>query len=168
MPGRKELLFKRLTEESEKTLVFFRALNDAQLAQPVYASGPGWDARGVLAHMLWTERAFNYYNREVLNGGPGAPEDFNIDGFNAEQTPLHAHIALPDLLKQFEAERAETLRLVEHSTDPDFDRQAFHPFLGRTTLEEILKLLYRHTMLHARDVRKALDTGQPLPVASDG
>lgn len=168
MPDRKELLFKRLTEEGKKTLTFFRALAEPQLTQPVYASGPGWDARAVLAHMLWAERAFNHYNRDVLNGGPGAPEDFDIDSFNAEQSPLFAHIALPDLLEQFEAERAETLRLVEQSTDSDFDRPAFHPFLGRTTLEEILKLLYRHTMLHARDVRKVLATGQPLRVASDG
>jgi uncharacterized protein (TIGR03083 family) len=156
MPVRNELLFKRLTEEGEKTLAFFRGLNDAQLAQPVYASGPGWDARGVLAHLLWTERAFNFYNRDVLNGGPGAPEDFDIDGFNAKQTPLHTHLPVPELLSQFEAERAETLRIVAQSTDADFDRPAFHPFLGHTTLEEILKLLYRHTMLHTRDVRKAL------------
>jgi uncharacterized protein (TIGR03083 family) len=168
MSARKDLLLKRLTEEGERTLKYFGALTEAQLAQAVYASGPGWDARGVLAHMLWTERAFNHYNRDVLNGGPGAPDDFDIDGYNAEQTPVYASHAAPDLLSQFEAERAETLRLVSQSAEADFDRQAYHPFLGRTTLEEILKLLYRHTMLHARDVRKALEAGQPLTAASDG
>ena len=157
MSDRKELLLKRLTEEGEKTLAFFRALSEAQLAQPVYDSGPGWEARGVLAHILWTERTFNHYNRDVLGGGPGAPEDFDIDGYNAEQTPLHTALSARELLAQFESERAETLRLVVQSSDADFDRQAFHPFLGRTTLEEMLKLLYRHTMLHTRDVRKALE-----------
>jgi hypothetical protein len=27
----------------------------------------------------------------------------------------------------------------------------------------MLKLVYRHNMLHERDVRKALETGQPVP-----
>jgi hypothetical protein len=27
----------------------------------------------------------------------------------------------------------------------------------------MLKLVYRHTMLHLRDVRKALETGLPVP-----
>lgn len=168
MPTRKELLLNRLTDEGQKTLAFFRGLTQTQAAQRIYLDGPQWSAREVLAHLLWTERAFNAYNRDVLNGGPGVPEDFSIDGFNAEQTPQHADISLALLLSQFEHLRAETLALVAQLADADFDRVAFHPFLGHTTLEKILQLLYRHTMLHSRDVRKVFETGQPLPVSGEG
>ena len=46
--------------------------------------------------------------------------------------------------------------------DADLDRQGRHPFLGITAVEAMLKLLYRHTMLHERDTRKAIETGAPL------
>ena len=31
----------------------------------------------------------------------------------------------------------------------------------------MLKLVYRHNMLHERDVRKALETGQPVKSTTD-
>lgn len=155
-------MLKRLQEEGQKSVAFFSALTPAQFDQPVYSIGPAWRVRDVLAHLALAERLFNHYNREVLQGGPGAPEDFDIDGFNAEHTAEGRAAAPAALLALFQAARADTLALVAQMADADFDRRAFHPFLGHTTLDQILKILYRHTMLHERDARKALEAGQPL------
>jgi hypothetical protein len=67
------------------------------------------------------------------------------------------------LAQDFAAARAQVVVLVERLAEADLDRRGRHPFLGDASLEDILKLLYRHTMLHERDARKAIETGQPLP-----
>ncbi len=157
MSDRRETLLKRLTEEGRKTVAFYGALSEAQLQQPVYADGPQWRVHDLLAHLVLTERTFHHYNRDVLDGGPGVPTDFDIDGFNAEHTAAGRAVAAATLLQQFESARAQTLALVAAMTEADLERQAYHPFLGQTTLEQILKLLYRHSMLHERDARKALE-----------
>lgn len=162
MADRKDTLLKRLHEEGQKSVAFFSALTPAQLDQPVYSVGPEWRVRDVLAHLALAERLFSHYNREVLQGGPGAPEDFDIDGFNLTHTAEGRAADPANLVAEFQAARAETLALVAQMEDADFDRRAYHPFLGHTTLDQILKILYRHTMLHERDARKALETGQPL------
>lgn len=161
--GQKENLLKRLAEEGQKTHSFFSGLNEAQLNQQVYVDGPQWSVRDILAHLALAESLFSLYNREVLNGGPGAPEDFNINGFNAEHTPEGRTATAAESLAKFQAARAENSALVEQMQDSDFERRAYHPYLGHTTLDQILKILYRHTMLHERDIRKVLESGQPIP-----
>lgn len=156
MPSRQETLLKRLAEEGQKTIAFYSALSEAQLQQPVYADGVQWQVRDLLAHLALVERTFHHYNQDVLNGGPGVPTDFDIDSFNATHTAEGRQTPAAVLLEQFKLARAQTIALVAAMTDADFDRWAYHPFLGHTTLEQILKLLYRHAMLHERDARRAL------------
>jgi len=163
MPDRKEIILKRLTEEGQKTYEFFSGLSETQLSQQIYSDGPQWRASDILAHVALAESLFAHYNREVLHGGRGAPEDFDIDAFNAEHTAAGRAAAAAQSLAQFQAARAETIALTETMQEADFDRPAFHPYLGHTTLEQILKTLYRHTMLHERDIRKVLESGQTLP-----
>lgn len=157
MPGRRETLLNRLSEEGRKTIAFFSALSEAQLQQPVYADGAQWQVRDLLAHLALVEHTFHHYNRDALNGGPGVPTDFDIDGFNAAHTGEGRQTPVAALLEKFKSARAETIALLTAMTDADLDRRAYHPFLGHTTLEQILKLLYRHAMLHERDARRALE-----------
>jgi hypothetical protein len=163
MPGRQDLILKRLQEEGRKSAEYFRALSDADLGQVVYTSGPRWRARDVLAHFVSAEQTLLFYGREVLAGGSGAPEDFVIDDFNAIEVAGLRDVATSDLVMQFEAARAATTNMVAGMADADFDRIGRHPWFGRVPMEQMLKLVYRHNMLHERDVRRALETGQPVP-----
>lgn len=160
---RQDLILKRLHDESQKTAAFFRSLNESQLQQQVYTTGPLWRVRDVLAHFVSAERMFALYGRQILAGGPGAPEDFVIDEFNATQVAGLKDIPVAELAAQFEAARAETVSIVSGMADSDFDRIGRHPWFGNVPLENMLKLIYRHTMLHERDARKALETGAPVP-----
>jgi len=162
MPNRQELIVKRLHEEGQKTAAYFRSLADRAYAQQVYTTGPEWRVREVLAHFVSAEQTFVFYGRDILTGGPGAPEDFVIDEFNATQVAGLKDAPPADLIRQFEAARAEVVEMVRGMTDPDFDRIGRHPWFGRVPLEQMLKLIYRHNMLHERDTRKALETGQPV------
>lgn len=162
MPNRQELILKRLQEEGRKTAGYFRGLGGDDYAQVVYTTGPQWRARDVLAHFVSAEQTLLVYANQVLAGGSGAPDDFVIDEFNAIEVAGLRDVAPGLLVAQFEAARAATADCVSGMADTDFDRIGRHPWFGRVPLEQMLKLVYRHNMLHERDVRRALDTGQPV------
>jgi hypothetical protein len=165
MPERKDLILKRLTEEGAKTAAFFKGLAASQWGQQVYTTGPEWGAHDLLIHFISAERTLALYYQDMIDGGPGVPRDFDIDAFNArEVAALKAAPHSPDsLIAEFERQRAQTTDLVQKMAEADFDRVGYHPWFGDTPLENMLKLVYRHNMIHQRDIEKALATGQPVP-----
>jgi hypothetical protein len=162
MPDRQQLILKRLDEEGQKTAAFFRGLTAEQLEQQVYTTGPLWRVRDLLAHFVSAEQTFVYFGRQILAGGPGAPDDFVIDEYNAAQVAARAAETPEALVGQFENARAETAALVAGLTDADLERLGRHPWFGRAPLGQMLLLLYRHTMRHDRDARRALESGAPV------
>lgn len=164
MADRKELILNRLADEGMKTAAFFRALppNGAQWEQQVYTTGGRWRVREVLCHFVSAESTFAFYGQQILQGGEGAPEDFVIDEFNETQVGGMADRPTDSLIEEFERRRQETVEIVRGMSDADFDRIGRHPWFGRVPLENMLKLVYRHTMIHQRDIGKALETGQPV------
>ena len=165
MPGRQELILKRLQEEGLKTAAYFRTLNECDLAQVVYSSGPQWRARDILAHFVSAEQTLLKFGRQMLAGGGGAPDDFVIDEFNAIEVAGLREAAPGALVTQFESARSATADMVAGMADADFDRIGRHPWFGQAPMEQMLKLVYRHNMLHERDVRRALEAGRPNPPA---
>ncbi|MGH2523414.1 MAG: DinB family protein [Anaerolineales bacterium] len=163
MTTRQEIILKRLHEEGLKTAAYFRTVSDGDFNQQVYGTGPLWRVRDLLAHFVSAEQAFVFYGRDILAGGEGAPEDFVIDEFNATQVDSFKNAATEELLRLFESARAQTIDVVRGMSDADFDRVGRHPWFGKVPLEQMLKLIYRHNMIHERDIRKALETGQPVP-----
>lgn len=163
MPAAQDLVLKRLHEEGQKTAQYFRTLTPEQFQQQVYTTGPLWRVRDLLAHFVSAERIFEFYGRDILSGGPGAPEDFVIDEYNATQVGGLRDISTDELIAQFVQARTKTVELVRGMTEPDLQRIGRHPWFGNVPLGNMIKLIYRHNMLHERDIRKALETGQAVP-----
>ncbi len=165
-PIRKERLIKRLAGEGLKTLGFFRALEPDDWARQVYTSGTGWTVKAVCCHLLNAEQGFHLLISDILHGGSGSPEDMNINDFNERQIREMAPMETAALLEAFARARMKTIDLV-HSMQPgDLDREGRHPFFGIVPLEKMLKLIYRHNMIHQRDIRRALDKGNPVDALS--
>lgn len=163
MPETPERLLQRLDAESQRTIDFFRALTPSQWEQTLYSDGACWTVRGLLAHFVSAEGAFKMLIENVLAGGRGAPPGFDIDDFNQRQV---AELSLepPDkLLEQFARKRQANQELVRRLAPSDLFKTGRHPFLGETSLEEIIKLLYRHNQIHQRDVRRLLSPGAGEP-----
>jgi hypothetical protein len=159
-------LHQRLADEGEKMLTFFGELTDADWRQQVYVSGSGWDVHHVLAHFVSAEVTYLYYLRQTLDGGPGLPADFDIDAFNESQVPPLSRRTVPALLADLRTARGNTVAVVAALSPGDLERRGRHPWLGETDLRSVLKLLYRHPMIHLRDIRQALKTRSP--VAQEG
>lgn len=152
----------RLKDEGHQTLAFFRALEPGQWAIQVYDAGPEWDVRQVLCHFVSAEQNLTRLFKSVARGGEGAPADFNIDRFNAADVAQMDERQADELLTQFDEARRALVAFVEGLDEADLDHVGRHPFLGMVTLEKMIKLIYRHNLLHQKDVQSVLQTGKPI------
>ena len=156
MPETSAFLAERLRTEGDKTAAFFASLTEDQWKSEVYSEGETWTVRNVLAHYVTAEKGFVKIFGSIRNGGPGASEDFDIDRYNASQQKKTRELTPAELLDQFIAVRAEMTVWVAALTDADLAKQGRHPFLGQTTLAEMIKMVYRHNQVHYRDLRKVI------------
>ncbi len=149
-----ELLADRLVLEGKKSLEFFRQLTPEQYELLVYADGSAWSVHKILAHFVSAEREFGRLIRDVLTGGGGAPEEFDLDQFNELEVNEKVSGNLTDLLDQYEKHRRSNAQLVADMTAEDLERLGRHPYLGVVPLEEIIKMIYLHNQIHQRDIRR--------------
>lgn len=156
MRDRKQESIAELKKAARETIDLFTPLTPRQLARPVYTETIRWNVRQVLAHLITIEKSMHWLFRNLLDGGPGAPEDFDIDRFNRSQPSKLDHLSLVELTARFQAVRAETITIVESMTDADFDREGRHPFHGQGRLERFIRWAYEHQRLHEDDVRRVL------------
>ena len=156
MPETPAFLAERLKTEGDKTAAFFAALTADQWKSKVYTEGETWTIRNVLAHYVTAEKGFIKIFASIRAGGPGASEDFDIDRYNASQQKKTREYTPAELLEQFIAVRAEMTAWVAALTEADLEKQGRHPYLGQTTLAEMIKMVYRHNQIHHRDLRKIL------------
>ena len=156
MPESPAHLAERFRSEGEKTLAFFRGLTPEQWEHPVYTDGPAWTVRQVFAHFVSAEESFSNLTDDILQGGLGTPEGFDIDRFNEHEVADLGDVSIPDLTKRFSTARHRIADRVAQLSETDLTRQGRHPFLGVAPLEDILKLIYRHNQIHLRDLRRVL------------
>ncbi len=158
-----ERLIRRLQDDGEKTAAFFASLSPQDWRQTVYTTGSKWRVREILAHFVSSEDGFHRIVRDILDGGPGAPRELKIDDYNESDVPRYAEKGAADLLERYRRLRAETHTIVAGMSPQDLDREGYHPWFGEVELRAMLKLIYRHNMIHLRDVRRALASSEPVP-----
>jgi hypothetical protein len=163
MSDRRKQIIARLKDEGAGTLGFFRGLPAEAWSQQVYDTGPEWDVREVLCHFVSAETSLIELFKRIVATGQGVPDDFDIDRWNKSHVSKMEGMTPQQLIPEFEGTRARTVAWVETLAEDDLSKVGRHPFLGMDTVENMSKLLYRHNLLHQRDVRKVLDTGQPIP-----
>lgn len=149
-------LADKLTSEGERFVTFFSGLTDAQWHADVYTEGATWSVRNVLSHFVTSERGLVRLFEQIRAGGAGAADDFSIDRYNASQQEKTKELTPQELLEQYKSVRAESIKWVLGLQESELEITGRHPFLGPTTIREMIKMLYLHNQLHYRDLKKAL------------
>lgn len=157
MPDTPEALAGRLADEGLKTQGFFNSLRPEQWEIKVYTEGTQWKIRQILTHFVSSEVSFTELIEDVLQGGSGAPEDFDIDAYNEQQVLEMQAVSNAELLERYTQARRRNVGLVSAMTVDDLLKEGRHPFLGLASLADMIKLIYRHNQIHQRDMRKLLD-----------
>ena len=155
MSETKELADK-LTSEGEKFFALFAGLTDAQWQMEVYTEGETWTIRNVLSHFVTSERGLVKLFERIRTTGEGAADDFSIDRYNASQQQKTKDISSQELLEQYKEVRADSIAWTLSLTESDLEIRGRHPFLGMTSLREMIKMLYIHNQTHYRDMKKVL------------
>ncbi len=149
-------LAQKLKIEGEKLSRIFSELSEAQWQAEVYTEGEIWTVINVLSHFVTTEIGFIELFESIRKGGKGAKEDFSIDRFNAEQQKKTKGFSPAELLKQYNLVRKNSVNWVSGLKDEDLVIIGRHPFLGETTLREMIKMVYLHNQIHYRDLKRIL------------
>ena len=149
-------LAEKLKSEGERFVTIFSGLTDAQWQADVYTEGAVWTVRNVLAHFVTSERGLVKLFEQIRQGGAGAADDFSIDRFNAGQQEKTKDLTPLELLEQYKSVRATSVTWVSGLQESDLEIVGRHPFLGQTTMREMVKMLYLHNQIHYRDLKKAL------------
>jgi uncharacterized damage-inducible protein DinB len=151
-----DTLVEKLRSEGEKIVSIFSRLTDDQWEQEVYTEGATWTVRNVLSHFVTSERGLLKLFERIRQGGDGAAEDFVIDRYNAAMQERTKAIPAQELLEQYKEVRASAIDWVSGLSESELEITGRHPFLGMTTLREMIKMLYIHNLTHYRDMKKAL------------
>ena len=149
-------LADKLKSEGEKFFALFTDLTDAQWNMEVYTEGSVWTIRNVLSHFVTSERGLVKLFEQIRLGGAGAADDFSIDRYNASQQKKTEDLSPQELLEQYKEVRDTSIAWTLSLAESDLEKQGRHPFLGMTTLREMIKMLYLHNQIHYRDMKKAL------------
>ncbi|MBN2114952.1 MAG: DinB family protein [Anaerolineales bacterium] len=151
-------LAEKLKSEGERFVSVFTGLTDSQWQKEVYTEGATWTIRNVLAHFATSERGLLELFESIRQGEAGAPDDFSIDRYNAAMQARTKELTPQELLEQYRTIRTKSVAWTSGLSEADLDKQGRHPFLGVTTLREMIKMLFLHNQLHYRDMKKVLKT----------
>jgi hypothetical protein len=154
-------LLKRLEDEGQKVTDFLIQLDENTWEIEIYTENEAWKVHQILAHFVSVERAFQWLTADIVSGGKGAPEDFDLDRFNDEQVRKLQSSSRQELIDTFNAERATTIEQASQYGDDDLIKEGNHPWFGQVSVSTLLKLLYRHNQLHLRDIRRNLPVHIP-------
>jgi len=149
-------LADKLEAEGEKFYALFAGLKDDQWQSEVYTEGETWTLRNVLAHFVTSERGLVKLFERIRQTGEGSPDDFSIDRYNAAQQQKTKDLPPQELLEQYKAVRADSVAWTLSISELDLEKQGRHPFIGMTSIREMIKMLYLHNQLHYRDMKKVL------------
>ena len=156
MTQRLERLALRLENEKDKTIAFFQSIPPVSWEGSLYQEGAQWSILELLKHFVQSEIGIGRLVEDILAGGSGVPEDFDLDRYNEAQVGKNLQSSANELLEAFARHRAANVKTLRSMQEADLDLVGRHPFLGMARLEDILKLLYRHNQIHQRDIRRHL------------
>lgn len=150
------ILAEKLKTEGDKAFTYFEGLSDEEWTTKIYTEGTVWTIRNILSHLTTSEQAFVKLFENIRRGGVGVSEDFMIDRYNARQQEKTRDINPEELLSLYKSVREKMITWVLGISESDLEKQGRHPFLGQTSLREMIKMVYIHNQIHFRDIRKAL------------
>ena len=156
MPDSADHLAQRLRIEGEKSVAFFNSLPEEAWEILVYTDGADWKLHQIIAHYASSEASLGQLIDQILAGGSGSALNFDLDRFNRSQVSKLQGLSRLELLDQYRMRRDENVARVASLQSADLEHPGRHPYLGMTTVAEIIKMIYRHNQIHQREIRQVL------------
>ena len=157
VPSKAELL-EALRASRDEVLQLTRGLDSARLEEGRYENG--WNGREILAHIAsieWTYPRLIDVARAPASSVEEAPPTRTMrggnDAYNERQVSKRAHRSAAELLNEFEANRAATIRAVEAADEALLARRIRSAGGVVGPLARVLhQVAIVHVLGHARDI----------------
>jgi len=146
-------LLGKLEKGYLRTRGFFDQLSAEEWQLTVYGE-PDWNAYNLMAHFISAEEHLLELAQNVAGNGPGAPEGFELNEFNAMEQNRFQGLPIQALLEALERSRQRTIEWVRTLTDEQLEKKGRHPALGQISVEDMLTAIYGHQILHMRDLMR--------------
>ena len=156
MKDRRTHIIAELEKNMADSIVFFKSLSPDELGTRVYQDGAKWTVQQVLAHFVTIERTMQWLFKDILAGGPGSPEDFDVERFNRSQPKKLDGLSVDELIAQFKSVREDTISIVDTMSEADFDCEGRHAFHGHGKLERFIHWTYEHVQIHMDDIQNTI------------
>lgn len=156
MDMRRTDIIAELEKGLEGSITFFESLTPDELSLQVYQDGACWTVKQVLAHFITIERSMHRLFKDILSGGPGSSDDFDVERFNRTQPAKLDPLTIDDLINQFRSVRRITISIVREMSESDLDREGAHAFHGHGKLERFIRWADEHVRIHEKDIRNKL------------
>lgn len=156
MGKRVDDLAARLQKGIDQTLRTLRDLSDEQWQMALYTEPSPWTVRDMVAHLLSSEEGLPRIAKDVAAGGPGAPQEFDYDIYNAEEQTRLEGIPPQKLLMRMADAREATIAWVSELDEAVLDRTGHHPALGEVPVGTLINVIHGHQLMHMRDLKALL------------
>lgn len=137
---------RALMQEVVDSIDHDRTIYDPWKIQEVLAHIAGWD-EGVIVS-LKAHRAGEVFTPAAFHG---------IDHYNAESVSTRETLTFDHVLREFHAQRAELLDLLETMPDEKFEQKLIYPW-GRTgSLSDLIEIFIHHETEHASEIMEIIN-----------
>jgi len=150
-------LVAKLEKGRQKAFEILNALTPEQWQKPLYHE-PTWKVRHLVAHFVSAERQLLALSQDIVAGGPGAPPEFDINRFNADEQSRLEDQSPPILLDLLDQARLQTIAWVRTLGPDQLDKIGRHPVLGDVNIETLIMSIYGHQLFHMRDLSRLLES----------
>lgn len=154
---RRQQIIVALEQGLESSVEFFEALTAEELDKRIYQDGARWTAQQVVAHFITIEQSMQWLFKNILSGGEGSPENFDVDRYNESQTGKFNDVPFSELIALFRQVRRQTIGIVASMSESDLDLEGRHAFHGHGKLERFIRWAYEHARIHEDEIRQALN-----------
>lgn len=145
-----------------RMMALLESLTDAQWEADVFTEGEQWTVNDVVRHLLDAETGMGWQVGRIKAGtGAGVPDDFDIDRWNARtvRKAKEAPKSSAELLAGLNDAHAETLALLDTMEEADWRKEGRQAMMGVIDIEQWFRVISGHKMMHAKDIRTALNLG---------
>ena len=149
-------LAERLEKEGQNNLSFLGQMASEDWERQIYSDGAEWTVREMFSHVVESERSLPALFKNILSGGSGVPDDFDLKQYNESAVEKTGDLPYADLLKMFAERRAKTVKFVASLSEEDLRKKGRHSSLGEKNLDEMIKMMYLHVKVHVRDIKRLL------------
>lgn len=143
--------------EGQKTIEFLQNIPEDRWDMQIYEDGAKWTVKQIGVHLVEAEKSLTRMMSNILAGGEGVPEDFDLDRYNESRVRKMGNLTRDEIISQFSELRSETVKMVGKLNEKDLEITGRHPFAGETTIREMLRLMIINVNGHMRDIRRVLN-----------